>query len=195
MRHIAIEGMDGVGKTTICRLLAKRLNYEFVEKPLHYLFDEDQSNWSNYFMIRDQVNQSENRNFTAWFYGLGNIYLYERFKNINIVTDRHLASNYCWSGTENNDDIYDLLIKKIGRPSLTVILYANRKVLKQRLTERNKCDKDIKKIGKTDWLYERMIHFCEIKKMPYIVIDTSTYNPEHIVSIILKKVGEIDVEN
>lgn len=28
MTHISIEGMDGVGKTTVCRLLAKRLRYE-----------------------------------------------------------------------------------------------------------------------------------------------------------------------
>ena len=36
--HISIEGFDGVGKTTICRLLTEKLGYEFVEKPLHFLF-------------------------------------------------------------------------------------------------------------------------------------------------------------
>ena len=32
MAHIAIEGMDGVGKTTTCKLLAERLGYKFIEK-------------------------------------------------------------------------------------------------------------------------------------------------------------------
>lgn len=32
MRHIAIEGMDGVGKTTTARMLAARLGYRYIEK-------------------------------------------------------------------------------------------------------------------------------------------------------------------
>ena len=35
MNHISIEGMDGVGKSTTCRLVAERLGYIGVEKPLH----------------------------------------------------------------------------------------------------------------------------------------------------------------
>lgn len=34
---IAIEGMDGVGKTTISKILANELGYLYVDKPLHYL--------------------------------------------------------------------------------------------------------------------------------------------------------------
>lgn len=37
MRHISIEGMDGVGKTTLSNRIAEKLGYKFVEKPLHYL--------------------------------------------------------------------------------------------------------------------------------------------------------------
>ena len=40
MNHISIEGMDGVGKSTTCKLLAEKLEYIFVEKPLHYLLDD-----------------------------------------------------------------------------------------------------------------------------------------------------------
>lgn len=36
---IAIEGVDGVGKTTVARLLAEQLQCEFVEKPFHLLLD------------------------------------------------------------------------------------------------------------------------------------------------------------
>ena len=39
MIHIAIEGMDGVGKTTVCKLLASKTGYTFITKPLHYLLD------------------------------------------------------------------------------------------------------------------------------------------------------------
>lgn len=109
--HISIEGFDGVGKTTICRLLTEKLGYEFVEKPLHFLFDEEGS-FDEYIRVRDKVNACPNRNLTSFFYGLGSLYLYHLYDGKNIVTDRHLCSNFAWSGTQDNKDVYDLLLKK-----------------------------------------------------------------------------------
>ena len=191
MNHISIEGMDGVGKTTVCNLLAKKLGYTFVEKPLHYLFDDNENEVKQYQKIAKKVNANENRNFTAWYYGLNNIYLYEKFKNQNIVTDRHIVSNYCWSGTDYNKDIYNLILKKIGKPMLTVILYAKPDVILSRLKKRDINDSDIAKVEKSEKAYERMIYFCEDKKLEYIIIDTNNKSPEQIVDLILKKFKEI----
>ena len=58
MAHIAIEGMDGVGKTTTCKLLAERLGYKFIEKNLRFLFDDNDS-FDNYFRIRDKVKKAK----------------------------------------------------------------------------------------------------------------------------------------
>ena len=80
MNHISIEGMDGVGKTTTCRLLAEKLGYEFVDKNLRFLFDEN-GDYRNYLLIRDKVNANSDRLFTPWFYGLGNIYLHTQYEN------------------------------------------------------------------------------------------------------------------
>lgn len=192
MIHIAIEGMDGVGKTTVCKLLASKTGYTFITKPLHYLLDlEENVGWPVYFRVRNMVNNSSNRDFSAWFYGLSNIYLYEKFKNQNIITDRHIVSNYCWSGNQVNMDIYDLIIKKIGFPTLTVILYADENTIRSRLIKRNSNDKDLKRISKTEKVYEKMISFCELKHFPYIVIDTSKLSPEQITNIIIKKLEAI----
>ena len=187
MIHIAIEGMDGVGKSTICQLLADKTGYTFVTKPLHYLTDGDQEEWPAYFRARDIANNSDNRVFSAWFYGLSNIYVYEKFKDQDIITDRHIVSNYCWSGVPSNMDIFDLLIKNLGAPTLTVILYANEDTVRNRLLKRDLKDSDLKRVDKTEKVYERMISFCELKHFLYIVIDTSKLNPEQIVDIILKK--------
>ncbi|SRR5690554_3258811 len=189
MRHISIEGMDGVGKTTICEMLAEQLGYQFVEKPLHYLFDKD-GQINEYQTITKEVNKSCNRTFTAWYHGLNNIYLYERFKNENIVTDRHVVSNYCWSGTEDNKDIYDLILKKIGKPYLTIILYANEKTILNRLKNRNIKDKDIKRVHLSEKVYERMIYFCEINDFDYYVVDTSNKTPEKIIEDIMFYIKE-----
>ena len=194
MVHISIEGMDGVGKTTTCKLLAEKLGYKFVEKPLHYILDDNDDDISQYQKVAKRVNANPNRNFTAWYYGLNNIYLYEKFKNTNIVTDRHLVSNYCWSGTEYNQDIYDLILKKIGKPKLTVILYASEEEILARLRKRDINDSDLAKVSKSEKAYERMIYFCEKRKFDYIVIDTSNKTPEEIVNIILEKIEDLNTD-
>ena len=190
MNHISIEGMDGVGKSTTCKLLSERLGYKFVEKPLHYLFDESEDKFNEYIRIRDQVNANPNRVFTSWFYGLGSIYMYEMFKDENIVTDRHFASNYAWSGADNNGEVYDLLIQKLGKPKLTVILYSPSETIVNRLISRDKNDSDIVKAKKSENIYKRMIDFCEMKKLPYLVIDTSNLRPEEVVDRIMEELDK-----
>ena len=187
MNHISIEGMDGVGKSTTCKLLAEKLGYTFIEKPLHFLFDKSEANFNEYIRIRDKVNDNPNRVFTSWFYGLGSIYMYEKFKNDNIVTDRHFASNYAWSGTDDNSEVYDLLIKKLGVPKLTIILYCSSEVIVERLKSRNKNDKDIIKAKNSENIYSKMIDFCEAKGLPFIVIDTSALSPNEVVDKILRE--------
>ena len=189
MVHISIEGMDGVGKSTTCQLLAQRLGYKFVEKPLHYLFDESEDKYDEYLKIRDKVNANPNRIFTSWFYGLGSIYMYELFKNTNIVTDRHFVSNYAWSGSETNSEIYDLLIQKLGVPKLTVILCSPSETIVNRLISRDKNDSDIAKAKKSEMIYSRMIEFCKSKKLPFIVIDTSNLKAEEVVDKILEELS------
>ena len=187
MNHISIEGMDGVGKTTTCRLLAEKLGYEFVDKNLRFLFDEN-GDYRNYLLIRDRVNANSDRLFTCWFYGLGNIYLHTQYENKNIITDRYFLSNYAWSGTKENTEVYDLLVKKLGFPTLTVILYADEEAIFSRLKHRDELDSDIDKVKKAKEKYEKMIYFCEKYKMPYMVIDTSNLSPEQTVEIILKRI-------
>jgi len=187
LAHIAIEGMDGVGKTTTCKLLAERLGYKFVEKNLRFLFDENDE-FDNYFRIRDKVNVNPDRLFTSWFYGLGNIYLYTMFKDENIITDRHFLSNYAWSGTDDNTEVYDLLVKKLGFPDLTVILYADETAIFNRLRSRDEHDSDLDKVKKAKEKYEKMVFFCEKYKMPYMVVDTSNLTPDQTVELIMKRI-------
>ena len=187
MAHIAIEGMDGVGKTTTCKLLAERLGYKFVEKNLRFLLDENDC-FDNYFKIRDKVNANPDRLFTSWFYGLGNIYLYTMFKDENIITDRHFLSNYAWSGTDDNTEVYDLLVKKLGFPDLTVILYADETAIFNHLRSRDEQDSDLDKVKKAKEKYEKMVFFCEKYKMPYMVVDTSNLTPDQTVELIMKRI-------
>ena len=109
---------------------------------------DENDEFDNYFRIRDKVNANPDRLFTSWFYGLGNIYLYTMFKDENIVTDRHFLSNYAWSETDDNTEVYDLLVKKLGFPDLTVILYADETAIFNRLRSRDEHDSDLDKVKK-----------------------------------------------
>lgn len=194
MKHLSIEGMDGIGKSTTCNLLSQKIGFTFVEKPLHLLFDKTPNDYEEYIRIRDQVNACPNRDFTSLFYGLGSLYMYEKYKNENIVTDRHLASNYAWSGTEKNKDVYQLLLKKLGKPQLTVILKASKETVLARLEKRDSKDSDIQKVDKTVMICNRMIDFCEEYELPYMVVDSNNLTPEEVVEKIIEKWNTICAE-
>lgn len=189
--HISIEGFDGIGKTTTARLLSEHLKYTLVEKPLKYIFDPNGGD-ENYLRIRDYVNDKseDNRPFSACFYALGNIYLYEKFKNQNIITDRHILSNYAWSGSPESEPIFDALYKTIGSPDYTFIIYGDKETIKERLQERDPNDSDLKKISKSENIYKKMKDFADMCKMPYLVIDTREKSPEQIVEIMIHELAE-----
>ena len=188
--HISIEGFDGVGKTTTCQLLAKRLGYEFVEKPLHLLFDEGDS-FDEYLRIRDKVNACPDRDFTSSFYGLGSLYLYHLYDGKNIVTDRHLCSNYAWSGTKGNKDVYEFLLKKLGKPYLTVVLYAKPETIQSRLSGRDSKDPDLKKIRRSEEIYGKMRAFCKENGLNTLWLHTDNMSPELIVDLIMERLDDL----
>ncbi|HKM41005.1 MAG TPA: AAA family ATPase [Methanocorpusculum sp.] len=184
--HISIEGMDGVGKSTTSKMLADKLGFILVEKPLHYLLDQNGS-MENYLKIRDYVNKQEDRVFTSWFYGLGNVYLYHKFKGQNIITDRHLLSNYCWSGTPESEVVFDTLVQVIGQPDFTFVLQADEQTVRKRLIGRNISDPDILKINFLPEAYRKMREFLQKYQMKHEIINTTSLNREEVCEIIISK--------
>jgi len=183
--HIAIEGMDGVGKTTVARKLADRIKFKIIEKPLHYLFDDEDS-LNNYLKFRDYINEQTNNDaLRAWFYGLGNIYLYHRFKNENIITDRHFVSNYYWCGTEKTENIFKCMIELIGKPDITFLLDATIEEGIKRIQKRDSNDPDIKKTVLYPKAKKKMESFLQRYSMDYTTIDTTNLNPNEVVEKII----------
>lgn len=187
---IAVEGMDGVGKTTTGKLLAQRLGFTFIEKSMHLLFDEE-NNFDNYIKLRDIINNHPDEVIRAWFYGLNNIICGNKAKMENVVTDRHFLSNYFWCGSKNSEPIFECLIELIGKPALTVLLYAEIKTVKDRIFNRNNRDKDIFKADMAPMAVEKMESFLVRYHMPHIKIDTTHLTVEQVVDIIEAEVKKL----
>lgn len=184
--HIAIEGMDGVGKTTAARNLAKRLNFKIVEKPLHYMLDKE-GDLTNYVRIRDYINeQVENNVLRAWFYGLGNIFLYHRFENENIITDRHFVSNYYWCGSGETEGIFECMVDLVGKPDFTFLLYASAEEGARRIKNRDPNDPDIRKAKLYPEARGKMEAFLQRYDMDYDAIDTTNLDAEEVVEKMIQ---------
>ena len=189
--HIAIEGMDGVGKTTAARNLAKRLNFKIVEKPLHYLFDEEEGNFKNYIRIRNYINeQVDNDALRAWFYGLGNILLDNKFEDENIITDRHFASNYFWCGNDSTEKIFELMVNLVGKPDFTFLIYTTIEEAEKRIRSRDPNDPDLHKAKLYPHAREKMESFLKRYKMDYSMINTTNLSPKEVVEKMLSSLPD-----
>lgn len=187
--HIAIEGIDGVGKTTIARELARKIGFSCIEKHLHALLDgEAISDIPNYLRVTEKVNASQDNLFRAWFYALGNLYLREHYGEKDIITDRYFASNYSWNGTAENEFVFEKLIKILGKPEITFLIYADPQIRTERIRKRNPADPDLKNsaINFSDVMYTRLTGFLKKYDFHFYTIDTSDLSVEKTLMQIEK---------
>ncbi len=192
MRLIAVEGMDGIGKAAICAELAEKLGYVYADKALRFLLDGEEG-YANYYRIADAVNNVNNKLFRAWFYALSDIYLHAIYDG-GVVTDKYFLSNYAFNGTDAIEDVFNLEIKKLGNPYLTVILYATESYMFKHLSENLSGESEEVIKGKVKWWqykYEKMVYLCEKHGMRYVVINVDeTTAAEDVVQTICDHVRD-----
>lgn len=165
---IAIEGMDGVGKTTCAESIAQKLNYPCISHPIKNFFKNgiDNSELHNSLSLVYKMDPT----IRAWFMGLGNLYACNG--NKNAVLDRHLASNFFWNGNDDTKPVFDALVRIIGKPDLTILLYATAETRKTRISSRNLFDRDLSDSEKWVDGYTKMENFLKDFSIPYVKIMT-----------------------
>jgi len=186
--RIAIEGMDGVGKTTIAKILSEQLDYKYVDKPFKFLFENLNLNESDIKKIEWKLYETEDEALITLFYGIGLMYGTRCNTEENIIYDRHFVSNYYWHGTEETKTLHNELIKLCGTPDLTILLKASVATRMKRIFDRNHNDADLKNCAMYDYGYEKMEKFLQIYGFDYIVIDTEKLLPEEVVDIALQNI-------
>lgn len=189
---VAIEGMDGVGKTTVAKSIEKDFNYKYVKDPLKELLEIDEEHLRK---ISDKIFNFDDVRIKAWYLSLGDIYALKHYKNENIVMDRHILLNYFWNGNENSEDIFETQINLFGRPDLTIILYANPNIRMKRISERNPNDPDLYKENMKIYGYDKLTNFLEKYKYNYVIVNTEELSIQEVIEKCKEIIEESMKEN
>jgi len=177
--HVAMEGMDAVGKTTAARMLAEKLGMHYCSKSLHDMTDP--SGIYDSFITLRELSLSDSVNSSFGFRGS---FLLDRCLRKPITSDRFLASNF-WAHTRGRrfEELRPLL-ETAGEPDLTVILYAAPEVIRERMVHRDPNDKDIAKLPFQSEGYAAMRWFAERCGLNCIWLDTSEMTVDQVVSVL-----------
>lgn len=186
--RIAIEGMDGCGKTTVSKILVEKLGYKYVDKPFKFLFESLNINESQLKDLEWKLYETEDEALLTLFYGLGLLYGTRCNPDQDVIYDRHFVSNYYWHGDEETTLLHKELIRLCGEPDLTVLLKASVSTRMNRIYTRNHQDKDLANCAMYDDGYDKMEQFLQNSGFNYIVIDTEHLVPEDIADIVIKNI-------
>ncbi len=188
---IAIEGMDGSGKTYIAKNLAEKLNFKYVDKPFKFLFRKLNMTEDQIKDMEWELYKTEDEAIISLFYGLGLLYGTRCQEAENIVYDRHYASNYYWHGNEETDILHKSFYTLGGIPDITILLKASVQTRMQRISLRDKKDRDLSNSAMYDDGYEKIEQFLIDNGFPYIVIDTENITKEEVLEIVLSYINEL----
>ena len=177
--HIAIEGMDGVGKTSQACAVADALNCEFIAKSFHEMNDPS-GKYDNYVTFNSFTDQ-----ITEGTYGLKTNYYLRKIRKEDIVTDRFYISNYWSRAKDFSPEYFEAISRVWGKPDLFILLYANPTVLYERIAERDPSDKDLWKTEVAEKAYGLMLEFIQQLSLNVLMIDSSSLEFDETRDIIL----------
>ncbi len=178
--YIAIEGVIGVGKTTLARLLQNMLNAQlmlevFEENPFLAEFYADRERYAFqtqiFFLLSRYHQQKEAPRHLSNGDNLIADYTFEKdalFASINLENDE-LVVYY---------EVHQALAEKISLPDLVIYLRASTDVLMQRIASRDRTyERDMERayIDQLNQAYEKFFG-DEHQGSPVLVIDTNELN-------------------
>ena len=174
---ITIDGLDGVGKSTLAKKLAKELGYEYVDKPIYELFNvksDDNYLYNEIKHIQELVYEKTNSNvLKSYFTGLSLLYIKECVKDKNLVIDRGLLSAYTFNGDDSSNIIYETLIALGVFFDLSIFLTASNDIRLERLRKRKDKNLDILNNKIINLNHNSTISFInDHSELPCYIIDT-----------------------
>ncbi|HSQ59817.1 MAG TPA: deoxynucleoside kinase [Acidobacteriota bacterium] len=178
-RHIAIEGVIGVGKTSLARLLAERAGARLLleapdANPFLENFYKDQRRFAfptqMFFLVSRYHELKDLRQPDLFHNGVVSDYLFQKdriFANLNL-NDQELSLY---------DSVAALLEREIPAPDLVVYLQANPEVIWERIQQRGRAYERAMDPKYTATLAEAYNYFFfHYKDAPLLIVNTNELN-------------------
>lgn len=175
---IVLEGADGCGKTTLCKVLSEKMGaIAYSTPPQKYLsmrqaVDKHSSNEEHYTFYRDGIYDAS-----------------DEIKTL-LSTGRKVVSDRYWLSTYTYHQVMGVQVAQkdflsIVQPDLTIILSLNYDVQVGRMLNRGMSAGDRRMLGQQAQIahafYKNIIEF----NIPFVVIDTQKFLPNACADIIL----------
>lgn len=182
---VVFEGMDGVGKTTIARDVAKKIGFNYDTKRIVSSLN---LNMDTYLDFIKSLRESDSKDASFMFFTFK--CLFDKISGENLVTERTMASTYFFEKNNIPVENFDFVMNMNVKPDITFLLYASPEERIKRIRSRNAFDPDLLCDELFTDGYPDMINFLEKYNMPYVLIDTEKYNKEQVSIIAQNIIGE-----
>ena len=180
---LAIDGMDGVGKSSVAKLLGKELNYPVYEQKLVENIGIDSVSYKN---LVTHIRKSKNKSISPIFYTLKSLLDNE---DENSIAVRSIVSMFYFEHDNVSSQFINNILSLGTVPDLIIILYAPVEERIKRIKKRNENDPDL--FSKTALCegYEIMLDFVKEYNLPYLGIDTTNLSLDQ-VAVLTKMLVE-----
>lgn len=183
-KFIALEGIDGSGKTTVCQILSKKIDAAMYKTPSWPFSD-----------LRDVIDKTVDIKSRFYFYLSSVIHasteIDKLLKHKHVVCDRYILSTLCYHrASESFFKSFDENQIDILQPGFTFFLNADYEVRMKRIAIRENADNtDILNSNLHDEEYQSKVEgeFSKYKNMLWI--NTNDTSPEVIAENIFKKLS------
>lgn len=186
---ITIEGIDGSGKTSVSKIIASQLGFEYRSQKSLSTYMEIENDL--YLKYCNNYRKNTNCDLDSMFM-LYSLSCYLSGCGENVICDRHLPTVYFWYGNDNNICIADLIYKMTKKPDITIILNVSVDTAMERIKQK-RLKNEI-----SDYIYQRdlekakragdfvsktrmFLHYFDLK---YFIIDADKKSLSEIVDEI-----------
>lgn len=184
---LVIEGMDGVGKSTVAKEVANRIGAKYVDGLLINFFQENGLTNSDIELIKKALylcSDNENSVIRTWIYGFANLFNMLHY-DIDVVIDRHCLTTYYYNADELSKEIYKYMQNYMGKPDYVFILRATEQTRCNRIHKRNEEDPDLLNAKKMQYGYDELEKAAKELELNYHIIDTDDKVIEQVVEEII----------
>lgn len=184
---LVIEGMDGVGKSTVAKKVAAFYHLKYVDGLLKtYFTDKGFSEAELAVLVRgiESFYDHEDSLVRTWIMGFANIFNLLNYDDV--VIDRYCLTTFFYNGDDRSRRLYTIMQEISGKPDLIIILAGSPKERRRRIQQRNADDRDLQQPEKLADGNRQFVAAAEELAVPYQVVETDGQDEEQVFQAVCK---------